>query len=77
MKTAKVYAMRDHRYQIEDLMTPELRENIKFHTKDLNFIIFLLLRNLKHFLIYDMNLQYSSELQNKAKCVFQAPPSST
>ena len=49
MKTAKVYAMRDHRYQIEDLMTPELRENIKFDTKDLNFIIFLLLRNLKQF----------------------------
>jgi predicted small metal-binding protein len=33
MKTAKEYAMRDHRYQIEDLMTPELRENIKFHIK--------------------------------------------
>ena len=32
-ETAKEYAIRDHRYQIEDLVTPELRENIKFHIK--------------------------------------------
>jgi predicted small metal-binding protein len=33
MKTAEEHAIRDHGYKPEDLMTPELRENIKSHIK--------------------------------------------
>ena len=33
MKNAEEHAMRDHGYKSEDLMTPELRENIRSHIK--------------------------------------------
>jgi hypothetical protein len=31
MKNAEEHAMRDHGYKTEDLMTPELRDNIRSH----------------------------------------------
>jgi len=40
IKTAKEYAMRDHRYKPQDLMTHEVRENIRLYIKNLNSIIF-------------------------------------
>jgi predicted small metal-binding protein len=33
MKNAEEHAMRDHGYKPEDLMTPELRDNIRSHIK--------------------------------------------
>jgi predicted small metal-binding protein len=33
MKNAEEHAMKDHGYKTEDLMTPELRENIRSHIK--------------------------------------------
>ncbi len=33
MKNAEEHAMRDHGFKPEDLMTPELRNNIRLHIK--------------------------------------------
>jgi predicted small metal-binding protein len=33
MKTVEEHAMRDYGYKTEDLMTPELRNNIRSHIK--------------------------------------------
>ena len=33
MKTAEEHAMRDQEYKLEDLMTPELRKNVRSHSK--------------------------------------------
>jgi predicted small metal-binding protein len=33
MKNAEEHAIRDHGYKTEDLMTPELRDNIRSHIK--------------------------------------------
>jgi predicted small metal-binding protein len=33
MKNAEEHAMKDHGYKTEDLMTPDLRENIRSHIK--------------------------------------------
>ena len=43
MKNAGEHAMNDHGYKTEDLMTPELRENIRSHIKRSYLLIDLLI----------------------------------